>query len=475
MLNREFIIIFIGKLLSVIIGVVSIKVLTTVLSSHEIGKIYIIISIVSFFTLFFINPFTQYFFRLMNYWKSQNQLTDVLILMIIYLFVISILVPLVFLFNIVNDLKIEYIVLILFGFAFFQNLNLFIIPLLNMLHFRLSFIILTVLTAFCVIVFGYLFVKLFGNNAQNWLLGLILSNTIFAIIGFYLLKNRLNDKFHGFSYNLKKITKEKIKSLLIFIIPLSVATLFMWLQNSSYNFIVERYIGLEFLGILGVGFAVSSQVMNSMQSIVTQYYYPIYYKQITNSSFEIRKLAINELINKVLPVYLMLALFLTFLAKYVVVILVAKEFYSVYIFTIYGVWIEFFKMITNILGNISQSELKTNKFIKPYIFGSITTVCLVFFTSMNEPLNSYLPFGLLIGGLVTLIAMYFSMKQLIDFKINYRPLLLSLVLSSPYLIILLINHELSFGETFSVVLISGLYLLGTIYFIYKKGLSYGNS
>lgn len=479
MLNKEFVIIFIGKLFLTIISILSIKILTTLLSPYEMGKIYIFLVVVSFFLLFFVNPLTQYFFRFMNNWKIQKSLCEKLFLMSLYLLIISALALICLLisikFDIFNIFNTKNIILILFGFVFFQSLNQFIIPLLNMLHYRLSFTILTVLTAFGIIVFGYLFVKLFGSTSENWLLGTVVSNTLFLIIGFFILKNRLNEKFNGFFYSFKKITKEKIKSILVFVMPLSIATLFMWLQNSGYRILIEQNIGLEFLGFLGVGLAISGQVASTIESIVMQYFHPIYYKQITNATVEERKKAIESFINKALPIYFMLAIFLTFVAKYVVEILVDEKYYSVYIFTAFGVWIEFFRMSSNLFGNISQSEMNTKKIMAPYIIGSLVTIILVYFSSLKVDYEFYLPIALLIGGVFTMIVMYISMKKLIDFKIDFRLIFFSFLVSLPYFSTYLFNFETNLVLNLLVVGSFGLYFLGTIYFIYKKGLSYGNS
>ncbi|MCG3686183.1 hypothetical protein L5F35_08190 [Aliarcobacter butzleri] len=477
--KSDFLIILVGKLLQVILMIVAIRVSTALLEPKEMGNIYIFTTIYTFFVLLLISPFGQYINRHTHQWHEQKLLLDSFGIYVLYLIGISIFSVfigfLLYSFGVSQEIKLEYFLSLLFLFILFMTLNQTILPLLNMLHYRLSFTILTVLTAFGIIVFGYLFVNIFGNNAENWLLGTVLSNMIFMIIGFFVVKNRLNDKFHGFSYTLRKITKEKIKSILVFVLPLSIATFFMWLQNSGYRILIEQNIGLDFLGFLGVGLAISGQVSSIIESIVMQYFHPIYYKQITNATIQERKKAIESFINKALPIYFMLAIFLTFLAKYVVEILVDEKYYGVYIFTTFGIWVEFFRMSSNLFGNISQSEMNTKKFMTPYIIGSLVTIILVYFSSLKEDYEFYLPIALLIGGLFTMFVMYISMKKLIDFKIDFRLIFFSFLVSIPYFSTYLFNFETNLVLNLLVVGSFGIYFLGTIYFIYKKGLSYGNS
>jgi O-antigen/teichoic acid export membrane protein len=477
--KSDFLIILVGKILQVILMIVAIRVSTALLEPKEMGNIYIFTTIYTFFVLLLISPFGQYINRHTHQWHEQKSLLDNLGLYSLYLIIISIFSVIVgfllYSFGVSQEIELEYFLSLLFLFILFMTLNQTILPLLNMLHYRFSFTILTVLTAFGIIFFGYLFVNFFGNNAENWLLGMVVSNMIFMIMGFFILKNRLNEEFNGFFYSFKKITKEKIKSILVFVMPLSIATLFMWLQNSGYRILIEQNIGLEFLGFLGVGLAISGQVASTIESIVMQYFHPIYYKQITNATIQERKKAIESFINKALPIYFMLAIFLTFLAKYVVEILVDEKYYGVYIFTTFGIWIEFFRMSSNLFGNISQSEMNTKKFMTPYIIGSLVTIILVYFSSSKVDYEFYLPIALLIGGLFTMIVMYISMKKLIDFKIDFRLIFFSFLVSLPYFSTYLFNFETNLVLNLLVVGSFGIYFLGTIYFIYKKGLSYGNS
>ncbi len=472
--NKDFRIILIGKLLQAIIAVLSIRVTTSLFDPEQMGNIYIFMTIYTFFVLSLISPFGQYINRKTHAWHANQSIMNHLSIYVIYILSVSLLSIfvgyLLYGQGISNGIDLQYLLPLMAGFILLFTLHQTIIPMLNMLYFRLSFTVLMVLTAVGVLTFGYLFVILFGAKSQYWLVGMLLSNLLFLTIGFYMLKNRLNEQYDGFVYNIKKINKEKLTEVLKFAIPLSAATLFMWLQNSGYKIIIEREIGLEFLGFLGVGMAVSSQIASIFESIVMQYFHPIYYKQITNANIQERKIAINNLINTVLPIYFMLTLFISFLAKYLVEILVDEKYHDVYIFTIFGIWIEFFRMTANLFGNISQSEMNTKKFMFPYVIGSLITVFLVYFISTGNEYKLYLPIVLVVGGMITMFMMYVSMQKLIKFNINYGLIGTSLILSIPYLGLLIFTQESSLLSSLFIVFGYGLYFLGIIYIIHKKSM-----
>jgi len=474
--DKDFLIVFFGKIIQVLIVLITIKVVTIYLEPKEMGNMYLMIAICSLFMLSFFNPVGSYIYRHVNSWKKDKIILNTVGYFFIFVVLFSaiglaILSCLLYF----NKISIEYSLMIIFLYNIFVFFNPYLLYVLNILHSRSIFTVYTILTSLVALCLSYIFIRIFGNTANNWLAGIIFANITFTFISFITLKKKLEENFHGFLYNLKKVTKIKLKSILVFILPLSVATLFMWLQNSGYRILIEQNIGLEFLGFLGVGLAISGQIASIIESIVMQYFHPIYYKQITNATIQERKKAIESFINKALPIYFMLAIFLTFLAKYVVEILVDEKYYGVYIFTTFGIWIEFFRMSSNLFGNISQSEMNTKKFMAPYIIGSLVTVFLVYFSSLKVDYEFYLPIALLIGGIFTMIVMYISMKKLIDFKIDFRLIFLSFLISVPYISIYFFNFQTNLLFNLLIVGSFGLYFLGTIYFIYKKGLSYGNS
>jgi O-antigen/teichoic acid export membrane protein len=478
--NKDFLIIFLGKISQIIIMLVAIRVTTALLNPKEMGIVYIFTTVYTFFVLALISPFGQYINRKTHTWHEQNLMISNLTVYGLYLLFISLLSSIVGLklyhFGISNGIALAVFLPLLSSFILFLTLNQTILPILNMLHYRLSFTVLTVLTSLGVLMFGYLFVYFWGNTAENWLYGTVVSNILFTLMGFYILRKKLKEEYHGLLWSIRRLSKEKIVTILKFVIPLAIATLFMWLQNQGYRIIVEKNIGLEFFGFFAVGMAISGQTASAVESITVQYFHPIYYKRITNTTSENRQTAINDLINTVLPIYFMLALFLSFLAKNLMEILVYGRYHEAYIFTIFGIWIEFFRMTTNLFGNISQSEMNTKEFMTPYVIGSVFTIISVYIVSIGVDYKLLLPLTLVLGGFITMIWMYFSMQKLIRFVINYKNIFYAFCISLPYLFVSLFDDFFThiYFAPYSVVGLFGLYFLGTQFYIYRKGLQHGN-
>ncbi len=476
--KRDFFIIVIGKILQIVFMLAIIKISTKLLGPKDMGSMYMLMAFSAFFMLTFLNPIGQYIQRHLNEWKESEALANNIVYHMIYVMLVSLLavcfmvIYIAFMGMPVDFSRTNFLILF-FLYLSFTYLNLFIVFLLNLLYYRTVFILLTLFTAMGILLFGYLFVDLFGKNAENWLYGLITSNIIFTVIAYIYFQNRMGLPVFSLKNSLMSINRKSMAPILTFVIPLALASIFMWLQHSGYRIIIESNNGLSFLGFFAIGLVVATQIATVFESIALQYLYPIYYQEITNTTLENRTIAINNFINKALPIYFLLALFLTFLAKYVVEILVDEQYYEAYIFTVFGIWVEFFKLASNLFGNIAQSEMNTKKFLVPYIFGSLVTIVVVYLASMHSNYQLYLPMALVLGSFSTMLLMYFSMQKLLKFTIDYKLLLLATLMSIPFISAWYINIESSFLMNFLIVLVYGLYFLGVIYFIYIKGLKEG--
>lgn len=480
MYNKEFIIIFLSKIIQVIILVALLKVSTSLLNPKEMGVLYIFTTSYTCIVLFLLSPVGQYINRRTHSWYEQKILLNRLIFFVFYCGIIafcSIPIGLLLYGNgVLNTLEKDIFIALLCSFVFFVTLNQTIIPIFNMLEYRLSFAILTILTSLGMVLFSVGAIYIIDRTAESWLFGLVNSYAWFSIIGFLILNKRLKEKSFHFSFEIKNILISKpFSKVLQFVIPLSIATFFMWFQNQGYRFVLEKNLGLEFVGFFGVGIAIVSQISSVIESIATQYYFPNYYKNISENSSYIRTKAINILLIQILPLYFALAIFLTFSLKYIVQIMVSPIYYESYIFAIFGAWVEFFRMSTNLLGTISQSEMNTRKFMMPYIVGAAITGLLVTASSLYAV--EFIPFALLFSGVITFILMYIFMYSLIQFQVPYNSLIPPLGLIVPLGLLYLFDgkNQHTFVLNSAILLGEGIIFMVLLFYMYKKGLSNDNS
>jgi O-antigen/teichoic acid export membrane protein len=87
--KRDFLIIIVGKLLQIVFMLAIIKVSTTLLSSKDMGSLYMVMTFSSLFMLIFLNPVGQYIQRHLNEWKEQGFLANNILYFILYIIFIS--------------------------------------------------------------------------------------------------------------------------------------------------------------------------------------------------------------------------------------------------------------------------------------------------------------------------------------------------------------------------------------------------
>ncbi len=367
--KKDIITLVIGKVLQVIIALVSIKILTEILSTQEVGNYYLLLTILTLFNFAFLNPLGQYYGRHLIFWEKSENLKNATIVLV-GLRVIAITIALIFAYGIFEYFNYsKYYTLfefLLFIFvALVAGTYLVLLSAVNTLGDRIKFIKYMVYSLAIGLIISLFVMEFIDMSGMAWLYGVAISQLLFSISVFkYLVKDN--------SFSMIKIksifNKDYIRKVSYFIIPVTITLFLQWGQNTSYRFIIEAKYSIEVLAFIAVGFSVSGAIFGAVESLASQYFDPIYIRKITNATKEQRTKAWNNLANFMIPLYILLVVYIISLAPYLVKILVAQKFYDAYIYTIFGALIEFIRVMTNLVYMVSQSEVKTGTTIHYRIY-----------------------------------------------------------------------------------------------------------
>ena len=72
----------------------------------------------------------------------------------------------------------------------------------------------------------------------------------------------------------------------------------------------------------------------------------------------------------------------------------------------YGIWIEFFRMSSNLISTIAHSKMQTKALIFPYAFGGVMVVIGTYAASFSPNYKLLIPMVLIIGGFLTFLPMF---------------------------------------------------------------------
>lgn len=470
-INKELSILVIGRILQIIILLIALRISTQLLAPNEIGNLYLILSICSFFGFFFINPIGQYINRKTHEWHEGNNLLNKLYVYNYYVFFASILsiavVYIAYFYGIGNTIELKLLMVFIPLYIFFNTWNQTIIPMFNMLEKRIIFSIFTILTLIVSLLFSYYFVSSYDRIGIYWFIGQIIGFSIMALFSLiYFVIHIDNDINLNIAHSWIKTSN--IKKILIFALPLAISVFFVWIQNQSYRIIIEKYIGPEFLGYFGVGMSIALAISSSFETIVMQFLYPKMYKAMKND--EDFKIVFTSIINYIIPIYFVLAVCVSFLSIYITTILVDVKYHSVYVFVIFGIWIEFFRMSTNLIATVSHSKMKTSNLILPNLVGGLIVLFGVYIVSQHENYSFLIPIILLFAGFSLFALMFYKMDQLIKIQFNFNRVILIFLYSGVFgLSILFYQLASNIYYSVSIVFVFGIYFLWVLNNLIKLG------
>lgn len=469
-INKELSILIVGRVLQIIIALVAIKLATKALNAIEMGNFYLILSIVTFFSLFFINPIGQYINRKTHEWYDNNMLLNIFFIYNIYILFISLfsiaIVSFLYHFGIGKGMDLFYLTIFVALYIYFNTWNQTIIPMINMLEKRIAFVVFTILSHISFLVLAILFINLFGELALFWFLGQIAGFGIISLFALSYIFFFLTKHF-SLTESLNLISTRNLKKVLTFILPLAISVLFFWIQSQSYNLIIEKYIGAEFLGNFGVGIAIALAISGAFETIVMQYIYPKMYKSMNDKDdFNI---IISQTINLITPIYFLLAIFIAIFSVYLTVILVDTKFWDSYIYIIFGIWISFFRMSSNLLANIAHSEMQTKKLILPNFISALTVLIGIIVLCQYKYYEYTIPAMLLFSSILYYLLMYQEMNKLLKIHFKLQNMLIVMLYSIPFFFgTFFYSYSENIITSISIIFGFGLYFLYIMYILIKK-------
>jgi len=468
--NKDLAVLVIGRVVQVFILLLAIRLITATLDPEQLGNYYLIMSICSFFGLFLINPVGQYINRHTHAWHDADLLLEKMFNFNFYVIGASVIsvfvVTLLYMFGVAKDINYHYLIIFIPLFVFFNTWNQTIVPMINMLEYRIAFTAFTALTLLASLILSYILAQLFATEAIYWFMGQIAGMAIFAVAALYYFYHKITKNF---SYRRARtsISVASLKPILKFSVPLSFGVFFLWMQTQSYRMVIGSYIGSEFLGFFGAGLAIATGISSSFEMITMQFIYPKMYKSMKDpDSFQE---VFAGIVNMILPIYLILSIFVSIFAVYITNVLVDERYSSSYVYLIAGIWFEFFRMGTNLVANVAHSRLNTSKLLVPYALGGLFILFGTYFAAHGERYATLIPAVLVSGGLLSFLAMYQKMNSMVRMRLRGENFVYVLVVSLPFISgYFLYDYAPDIIFSLLILAVFGLYFLFVLYLLIKR-------
>ncbi len=354
---------------------------TEYLTPEEIGIISLTTSTIGLFALFLINPIGMYINRRLHDWIGRRMVFEYLKIYWVYLVLVNLIAACTLYLLNANDIwkpniNITLFILIVCGNLTFATINQLYMSMINMMGHMGWFATLTVATVGVSLVAAVLFVNLISPNAQFWLFGLLIGHFVIGGLGWYVFSHRISYiEMNDVAPIRLKISN--INSVLTYAWPVAIAVTLGWMQNQGYRYVMEYKISLIDLGIFVAGFGISAGLMSGIETILSNYFQPIFYSKINQNKDDDIKKAWVEYVECMLPPLWLSTVAIIAVAPVLTEILLGKNFSESGIFIVWGALSEFGRVATAAVGMASHAKMKTIHLVTPNLVGALFTLILL--------------------------------------------------------------------------------------------------
>ncbi|MDN5343702.1 MAG: hypothetical protein PWP28_2582 [Oceanotoga sp.] len=308
--------------------------------------------------------------------------------------------------------------------------------------------------------FNLVFLLVLNMGVKGYFLSILLSKIMTA---FFLLISCKIYKYIDF----RKLSKSKLKEMLLFSLPLLPNSLNFWIMNVSDRYILSYFLGYEATGI----YSASYKIPTIITVINTIFYQAWQISAIENMNSEKR----DKFYSNVFKVNMGLILIMTS-----GLLMILKPFMSVYVAPDYFIAYKYvpFLLISTIFASFSSffgigylTSKKTKNAFTTSIFGSMANIAIniVFIPIIGIQAAAI---STLIAFFVMWVARVFQTKKYYNIKVDYLRLISSLIIIfvQTYLVISKKEYSLFLQLILFVILL--LLFIKEEKIIFKKAINY---
>lgn len=414
-----------GRAAQFFIALIMMRVATTLMAPEEMGRITLVFSTTAFFALFLINPVGMFINRRIHAWQERGRTGYYLTRYGIYLLVVGLIAAIILYFlyvlEVINfGMPMCWFISLVCGSLFFNTINQTAIPSLNLLGFSELFVLLTLLTGLASFILAVLMVQIIDVSARYWLLGILMGQLILGVIGAKVLFLKLNKSIDNLK--IKIYQKHHLKMLFNFSWPVSLAAGLAWIQAQGYRYLMEDQLGLAELGLFTVGYGISAGVIAGFESVLTTYFQPRLYRDVSRGDVNMQAQAWNHYNMIITPSLILTAAFIVMLAPELTHLLLGVNFQSAVIYVSWGALSESARVLIGVYSLIAHVHMRTYWLIFPNLIGAILAIamCVLLMPSLGA---QGIGISLVVSGFVVVLIMHMLLVGKVGGRFPLRPII----------------------------------------------------
>jgi len=475
--KRDFAVIVIGRILQVVFAFLSVRLTTTLLGPTQLGRMNLVLGVTSWFSLLLISPVSNYLNRQTLDLNNQGKLLPSLVSYTVFLAGVALIASFVLAaihvkVGVGTPIQLSWLLGLVVATIFVGMLSTTLVTVVNMLGQRIWFVLLSNLSLWLGLGAAVGMSSWFGQQTEYWMSGLLIGQMIvmlLSIIVIYRLAARTNQE----PERTERAAGFDIRSIFLFSWPLIISTAFYWLQNSGYRFVLVGLTDETTVGLFVAGIAIAISPMVMFETLVGEYYRPIFYREITHSSNIQKGQTWNLYASAYFPAVILVAIFMAFSGPLLARILVSQAFQDVSWLAFWGAIVQAALMINATYVLLVFASLDTRIMIWPNVIGAIVALSGLLILVPWHPLLGT-GVALSLGMLVTMIDLARRLHPIFSLQLPWRRITWAGLISLPLVIglkgIQWLWPEPTLFQTIGGLGIAGIYMMGSQFILARKWL-----
>ncbi len=403
--------IFCGRIVQILLTLAMMKTATTLLGPAEFGRLALVTSLVALFALSSVNPVVMYVNRRFHEWDANGGGGRHMRSFWFYLVLVAFFAVAGLLIAIATDaLHIDFpgpmLAFLVAGLLIATSANQTLVHLLNMREDRGWYIALTVITLGLNLGFSAFAALSLGASAEVWAAGTLIAN-----IGIALLAHaRLNARAPNESRAPLMPARESRAKIFAFGWPIAIAVTLTWIQTQGYRFLIEDQMGVDALGLFVAGYGLSAGILVAVESVMTGYFQPRFFKRISVGDRDEQGAAWNDYLATLLPTAIVTAGFIVGFSGPLTRILLGPQFSGAAAFASIAAFAETARVLASAYGLVAHARVRTSLLLGPHVAGAVVAIVGVWTLTRAWGLEGT-GWGLVAASAALCLSMHVVMKK----------------------------------------------------------------
>jgi O-antigen/teichoic acid export membrane protein len=380
----------VGRVSQGVAQLVAIGAMTALLPAAEVGRNYLLLSLISWFGLVLVNPVTTYVGRNLLERNALGKASDHYRKLAGYVLCAATGAAVVALglertTGLGTSIEVPALLWLVLGGVLLGASASTIATGLNILGRRMAFVLFSNLLAWGSVGLSVVFVKGISPSAEAWVAGTLAAQAVTSAVAGCLLLRCLSPRGQSRA-PLQTGPAFTLHAVLRFAWPLSAAAGLFWLQSEGYRFVLSEVAGEAAVGRFAASYAIGAGLMIAYETAFNQYYQPIYYRAITDRDAGGRVAAWNDYASAYLLTIVPVAVFVALGGPLLLKLIVAERFEVSAIVGAMATATEAFRMVSASYYNVGLAQRDMRMLILPVGAGALVALAGVSVLARWDPL-----------------------------------------------------------------------------------------